>query len=82
MYAAGAGDGVMLARNLDEAVTHDYGVRSVTVKALATGDLSVTYPGVSQLADEGLIESGGELFLKRAVSTLDAGETAFLAALL
>jgi hypothetical protein len=82
VYASGAEDGVMLARNLDEAITHDYGVRSVTVKAQATGDLSVSYPGVSQLADEGLIESGGELFLKRAVSTLNVDETAFLEALL
>lgn len=77
LISAGANDGLHLARDLNELVIHDYGIR-VTARKVIQEELSETFPGISKLADSGLAESAAELYLKSQVSTLSVKERAFL----
>lgn len=78
VYAAGDEEGMHLARNLEEAVIHDYGVRAVTKKAMLD-DLATTFPVKGSLqAEQGLVSSAAELYLKSEVSVLSVEELEFL----
>lgn len=78
VYAAGYEEGLHLARNLEEATVFDYGVRAVTKKAMLD-DLATTFPVKgSLLAEQGLVASAAELYLKSEVSVLSVEELEFL----